>query len=149
MHRKSLAYINLFLIFYTCMYITIRKEKKLLLQFHHDINGFSFNPRVTIEHARSRRGRGGGPGMGGRFSPRFGGYRKSRSVGSRLASILRAIKRCLLRYSSNELISALLSGMDHPCARSTESLWRISPLASAGRWASWAVATERRSSLLL
>lgn len=24
-------------------------------------------------------------------------------------------------------------GMDHPCARSTESLWKISPLASAGR----------------
>ncbi|KTF82506.1 hypothetical protein cypCar_00036925 [Cyprinus carpio] len=24
-------------------------------------------------------------------------------------------------------------GMDHPCARSTESLWRISPLASVGR----------------
>lgn len=40
--------------------------------------------RVTIEHARSRRGRGGGPGMGGgRFSPRFGGYRQSRSGGSR------------------------------------------------------------------
>lgn len=48
----------------------------------------AFKSRVTIEHARSRRGRGGGPGMGGgRFSPRFGGYRQSRSGGSRYVSV--------------------------------------------------------------
>ncbi|XP_063040421.1 serine and arginine rich splicing factor 5a [Engraulis encrasicolus] len=54
----------------------------------YELNGKELcSERVTIEHARSRRGRGGGPGMGGgggggRFSPRFGGYRQSRSGGS-------------------------------------------------------------------
>lgn len=52
-------------------------------------NDVALYSRVTIEHARSRRGRGGGPGMGGgRFSPRFGGYRQSRSGGSRYVSVV-------------------------------------------------------------
>ncbi|XP_059421894.1 serine/arginine-rich splicing factor 5-like isoform X1 [Carassius carassius] len=66
----------------------------------YELNGKELcSERVTIEHARSRRGRGGGPGMGGgRFSPRFGGYRKSQSGGSRYARIVRAIICRLLKF---------------------------------------------------
>ncbi|XP_060727518.1 serine and arginine rich splicing factor 5a isoform X1 [Tachysurus vachellii] len=57
----------------------------------YELNGKELcSERVTIEHARSRRGRGGGGGGGGagsRFSPRFGGYRQSRSAGSRSLSL--------------------------------------------------------------
>ncbi|KAL0969429.1 hypothetical protein UPYG_G00227280 [Umbra pygmaea] len=46
----------------------------------YELNGKELcSERVTIEHARSRRGRGGpgmGGGGGGRFSPRFTGYRQ-------------------------------------------------------------------------
>lgn len=48
-----------------------------------DIPGFFLPPRVTIEHARSRRGRGGGPGMGRFGGGGGGGYRPSRSSGPR------------------------------------------------------------------
>ncbi|XP_046717974.1 serine and arginine rich splicing factor 5a isoform X1 [Silurus meridionalis] len=54
----------------------------------YELNGKELcSERVTIEHARSRRGRGGGGGggAGSRFSPRFGGYRQSRSAGSSLS----------------------------------------------------------------
>lgn len=48
----------------------------------YELNGKELcSERVTIEHARSRRGRGGGPGMG-RFSS-SSSYRPSRSSGSR------------------------------------------------------------------
>uniref|UniRef100_A0A673GEV4 Serine/arginine-rich splicing factor 5-like n=1 Tax=Sinocyclocheilus rhinocerous TaxID=307959 RepID=A0A673GEV4_9TELE len=80
----------------------------------YELNGKELcSERVTIEHARSRRGRGGGPGMGGRFSPRFGGYRKSRSVGSRYGPPVRTEHRVVVenlssRISWQRFIPALL-----------------------------------------
>lgn len=50
----------------------------------YELNGKELcSERVTIEHARSRRGRGGGPGMGRFGGSSGGGYRPSRSSGSR------------------------------------------------------------------
>uniref|UniRef100_A0A8B9LDJ7 RRM domain-containing protein n=1 Tax=Astyanax mexicanus TaxID=7994 RepID=A0A8B9LDJ7_ASTMX len=67
---------------------------------------------VTIEHARSRRGRGGGPGMGGgRFSPRFGGYRQSRSAGSRYGPPVRTEHRIVVENLSSRISWQLCSGI--------------------------------------
>uniref|UniRef100_A0A671NQW8 Serine/arginine-rich splicing factor 5 n=1 Tax=Sinocyclocheilus anshuiensis TaxID=1608454 RepID=A0A671NQW8_9TELE len=70
----------------------------------YELNGKELcSERVTIEHARSRRGRGGGPGMGGRFSPRFGGYRKSHSGGSRYGPPVRTEHRIIVDNLSSRI----------------------------------------------
>ncbi|KAG5265603.1 hypothetical protein AALO_G00244300 [Alosa alosa] len=81
----------------------------------YELNGKELcSERVTIEHARSRRGRGGGPGMGGggggggggsgRFSPRFGGgYRQSRSGGSRYGPPVRTEHRIVVENLSSRI----------------------------------------------
>ncbi|XP_026079435.1 serine and arginine rich splicing factor 5a [Carassius auratus] len=71
----------------------------------YELNGKELcSERVTIEHARSRRGRGGGPGMGGgRFSPRFGGYRKSQSGGSRYGPPVRTEHRIIVDNLSSRI----------------------------------------------
>ncbi|XP_052007015.1 serine/arginine-rich splicing factor 5-like [Xyrauchen texanus] len=71
----------------------------------YELNGKELcSERVTIEHARSRRGRGGGPGMGGgRFSPRFGGYRQSRSAGSRYGPPVRTEHRIIVENLSSRI----------------------------------------------
>ncbi|KAK1791321.1 hypothetical protein P4O66_013333, partial [Electrophorus voltai] len=70
----------------------------------YELNGKELcSERVTIEHARSRRGRGGGPGMGGRFSPRFGGYRQSRSGGSRYGPPVRTEHRIIVENLSSRI----------------------------------------------
>lgn len=80
----------------------------------YELNGKELcSERVTIEHARSRRGRGGGPGMGGRFSPRFGGYRKSHSGGSRYGPPVRTEHRIIVDNLSSRISwqKEQLSGM--------------------------------------
>ncbi|KAG1934443.1 serine and arginine rich splicing factor 5a isoform X2 [Pimephales promelas] len=70
----------------------------------YELNGKELcSERVTIEHARSRRGRGGGPGMGGRFSPRFGGYRQSRNGGSRYGPPVRTEHRIIVENLSSRI----------------------------------------------
>ncbi|XP_028827357.1 serine and arginine rich splicing factor 5a isoform X4 [Denticeps clupeoides] len=70
----------------------------------YELNGKELcSERVTIEHARSRRGRGGGPGMGGgRFSPRFGDYRR-RSGGSRYGPPVRTEHRIVVENLSSRI----------------------------------------------
>uniref|UniRef100_A0A667ZTB5 Serine/arginine-rich splicing factor 5 n=1 Tax=Myripristis murdjan TaxID=586833 RepID=A0A667ZTB5_9TELE len=69
----------------------------------YELNGKELcSERVTIEHARSRRGRGGGPGMG-RFSPRFGSYRQSRSSGSRYGPPMRTEHRLIVENLSSRI----------------------------------------------
>ncbi|MCI4389834.1 hypothetical protein PGIGA_G00103560 [Pangasianodon gigas] len=70
----------------------------------YELNGKELcNERVTIEHARSRRGRGGGGGAGSRFSPRFGGYRQSRSAGSRYGPPVRTEHRIVVENLSSRI----------------------------------------------
>ncbi|KAG7334566.1 hypothetical protein KOW79_002973 [Hemibagrus wyckioides] len=70
----------------------------------YELNGKELcNERVTIEHARSRRGRGGGGGAGSRFSPRFGGYRQSRSAGSRYGPPVRTEHRIIVENLSSRI----------------------------------------------
>ncbi|KAI1895255.1 hypothetical protein AGOR_G00104420 [Albula goreensis] len=72
----------------------------------YELNGKELcSERVTIEHARSRRGRGGGPGGagGGRFSPRFSGYRQSRSSGSRYGPPVRTEHRIIVENLSSRI----------------------------------------------
>ncbi|XP_060727520.1 serine and arginine rich splicing factor 5a isoform X3 [Tachysurus vachellii] len=73
----------------------------------YELNGKELcSERVTIEHARSRRGRGGGGGGGGagsRFSPRFGGYRQSRSAGSRYGPPVRTEHRIIVENLSSRI----------------------------------------------
>ncbi|XP_030627668.1 serine and arginine rich splicing factor 5a [Chanos chanos] len=70
----------------------------------YELNGKELcSERVTIEHARSRRGRGGGPGAGGRFSPRFAGYRQSRSGGSRYGPPVRTEHRIIVENLSSRI----------------------------------------------
>ncbi|KAG7466155.1 hypothetical protein MATL_G00161770 [Megalops atlanticus] len=71
----------------------------------YELNGKELcSERVTIEHARSRRGRGGGPGAGGgRFSPRFSGYRQSRSSGSRYGPPVRTEHRIIVENLSSRI----------------------------------------------
>ncbi|XP_048831054.1 serine and arginine rich splicing factor 5a isoform X1 [Brienomyrus brachyistius] len=72
----------------------------------YELNGKELcSERVTIEHARSRRGRGGG-GVGagfGRFSPRFGSYRQPRSSGSRYGPPVRTEHRLLVENLSSRI----------------------------------------------
>lgn len=104
--------------------------------------------RVTIEHARSRRGRGGGPSMGRFGGGGGGGYRPSRSTGSRYvdfhlhgafstdwlvwfclfchsAVVFEGIKCFCFHFKRTDM--ALLYGL------TTDLLWRIFPHGSAGR----------------
>ncbi|RVE57595.1 hypothetical protein OJAV_G00217760 [Oryzias javanicus] len=66
----------------------------------YELNGKELlSERVTIEHARSRRGRGGGPpGMG-----RFGGYRQSRNTGSRYGPPVRTEHRLIVENLSSRI----------------------------------------------
>ncbi|KAJ8289679.1 hypothetical protein GJAV_G00004060 [Gymnothorax javanicus] len=70
----------------------------------YELNGKELcSERVTIEHARSRRGRGGGPGAGGgRFSPRFSGYRPSRGS-SRYGPPVRTEHRIVVENLSSRI----------------------------------------------
>ncbi|XP_060938240.1 serine and arginine rich splicing factor 5a isoform X2 [Limanda limanda] len=85
----------------------------------YELNGKELcSERVTIEHARSRRGRGGGPGMG-RFSSGSGGggggrggggrdssdggYRPSRSSGSRYGPPVRTDHRLIVENLSSRI----------------------------------------------
>ncbi|XP_053290154.1 serine and arginine rich splicing factor 5a isoform X2 [Pleuronectes platessa] len=87
----------------------------------YELNGKELcSERVTIEHARSRRGRGGGPGMGrfssgsggggggggrggGRDSSDGGGYRPSRSSGSRYGPPVRTDHRLIVENLSSRI----------------------------------------------
>ncbi|KPP67381.1 serine/arginine-rich splicing factor 5a-like [Scleropages formosus] len=72
----------------------------------YELNGKELcSERVTIEHARSRRGRGGaGIGAGGgRFSPRFSTYRQSRSSGSRYGPPVRTEHRIIVENLSSRI----------------------------------------------
>ncbi|XP_067470528.1 serine and arginine rich splicing factor 5a isoform X2 [Thunnus thynnus] len=68
----------------------------------YELNGKELcSERVTIEHARSRRGRGGGgggPGMG-----RFSSYRPSRSSGSRYGPPVRTDHRLIVENLSSRI----------------------------------------------
>uniref|UniRef100_A0A3P8YXU0 Serine/arginine-rich splicing factor 5 n=1 Tax=Esox lucius TaxID=8010 RepID=A0A3P8YXU0_ESOLU len=78
----------------------------------YELNGKELcSERVTIEHARSRRGRGGpgmGGGGGGRFSPRFSGYRqgsggRSGGGGSRYGPPVRTEHRIIVENLSSRI----------------------------------------------
>ncbi|KAL4656219.1 serine/arginine-rich splicing factor 5 [Arapaima gigas] len=72
----------------------------------YELNGKELcSERVTIEHARSRRGRGGaGIGAGGgRFSTRFSSYRQSRSSGSRYGPPVRTEHRIIVENLSSRI----------------------------------------------
>ncbi|XP_028827342.1 serine and arginine rich splicing factor 5a isoform X2 [Denticeps clupeoides] len=71
----------------------------------YELNGKELcSERVTIEHARSRRGRGGGPGMGGgRFSPRFGDYRRRSGGSSRYGPPVRTEHRIVVENLSSRI----------------------------------------------
>ncbi|MBN3293058.1 SRSF5 factor, partial [Polypterus senegalus] len=60
--------------------------------------------RVTVEHAKSRRGRGGGgAGGGSRFPPRFNNYRQSRSGNSRYGPPVRTEHRIIVENLSSRI----------------------------------------------
>ncbi|MGH0131546.1 UNVERIFIED_CONTAM: hypothetical protein FKN15_046703 [Acipenser sinensis] len=66
----------------------------------YELNGKELcNERVTIEHARSPRGRGGGGG--GRFSPRFSSYRRTR--GSMYGPPVRTEHRIIVENLSSRI----------------------------------------------
>ncbi|MGH0132308.1 UNVERIFIED_CONTAM: hypothetical protein FKN15_050517 [Acipenser sinensis] len=71
----------------------------------YELNGKELcSERVTIEHARSPRGRGGGGaggGGGGRFSPRFSSYRQSR--GSMYGPPVRTEHRIIVENLSSRI----------------------------------------------
>ncbi|XP_055015514.1 serine and arginine rich splicing factor 5a isoform X2 [Periophthalmus magnuspinnatus] len=74
----------------------------------YELNGKDLcNERVTVEHARSKRGggRGGGPGMG-RFSSY--GYPSSRSAGSRYGPPVRTDYRLVVKNLSTRISWQLL-----------------------------------------
>ncbi|MBN3284664.1 SRSF5 factor, partial [Polyodon spathula] len=70
----------------------------------YELNGKELcSERVTIEHARSPRGRGGGGagGGGGRFSPRFSSYRQTR--GSMYGPPVRTEHRIIVENLSSRI----------------------------------------------
>ncbi|MGH0132303.1 UNVERIFIED_CONTAM: hypothetical protein FKN15_050512 [Acipenser sinensis] len=71
----------------------------------YELNGKELcSERVTIEHARSPRGRGGGGaggGGGGRFSPRFSSYRQTR--GSMYGPPVRTEHRIIVENLSSQI----------------------------------------------
>lgn len=73
----------------------------------YELNGKELcSERVTIEHARSRRGRGGGPSMGrfgGGGGGGGGGFRPSRSTGSRYGPPVRTDHRLIVENLSSRI----------------------------------------------
>ncbi|KAG7251023.1 hypothetical protein CRUP_020033, partial [Coryphaenoides rupestris] len=69
----------------------------------YELNGKELcSERVTIELARSRKGRGDGPGSS-RFSPRFSNQRMSRSSGSRYGPPVRTDHRLIVENLSSRI----------------------------------------------
>ncbi|MBN3284669.1 SRSF4 factor, partial [Polyodon spathula] len=82
----------------------------------YELNGKELcSERVTIEHARSPRGRGGGGaggGGGGRFSPRFSSYRQSR--GSMYGPPVRTEHRIIVENLSSRISWQQYAGTPSP-----------------------------------